>query len=447
MKVASNPSMGDELNQMSLMIFKKPLSELTDDEYEDLQEYIREKSAKGGIAGSNGGSMLVTPTKDGSRPGYYGPDAGFGDDDYKDAAADFAAKGGGDGPQGPPSIINPPPKNVGNDQKKPIINFTNPFKNLSTHFANNQKLKNAVKLGLITNDEYNTLGGYDVNKTIGLDPFSTGVTSALYNTYQTLTGDQKVSDIYGDVKRNVEGSFGLPEELQTKYDNIMSMSSDEMTDQLANQKIAQMANGGRIGLKDGLLAKMMPSVKPDGGLFKSIFANRNAPFISGFNTAELFDLVSQISSLPGLAEGGRIGYKDGPKNPKRRSFMKAAVGIASMLPFGIGKGVKMAAPVINKASEITAPMLNKIIETVMSAGKLISLKGRKVKEMVTKKKLKDIEVEEDIMDGSYTIKKGNKEIYYRPGKTDEMGIEEDIIEVIEKSVKKSSGGVARMLGE
>ena len=127
--------------------------------------------------------------------------------------------------------------------------------------------------------------------------------------------------------------------------------------------------------------------------------------------------------------------------------MKAAVGIASMLPFGIGKGVKMAAPVINKASEITAPMLNKIIETVMSAGKLISLKGRKVKEMVTKKKLKDIEVEEDIMDGSYTIKKGNKEIYYRPGKTDEMGIEEDIIEVIEKSVKKSSGGVARMLGE
>ena len=37
--------------------------------------------------GSNAGSMLVTPTLDGSRPGYYGPDAGFGDDDYKDQAA------------------------------------------------------------------------------------------------------------------------------------------------------------------------------------------------------------------------------------------------------------------------------------------------------------------------------------------------------------------------
>jgi hypothetical protein len=51
MKMASAPSLGDELNQMSLMIFKKPLSELTDDEYEDLQEYIREKSAQGGRAG------------------------------------------------------------------------------------------------------------------------------------------------------------------------------------------------------------------------------------------------------------------------------------------------------------------------------------------------------------------------------------------------------------
>ena len=51
----------------------------------------RQLRRRGGIMGSNAGSMLVTPTLDGSRPGYYGPDAGFGDDDYKDAAADFAS--------------------------------------------------------------------------------------------------------------------------------------------------------------------------------------------------------------------------------------------------------------------------------------------------------------------------------------------------------------------
>ena len=54
------------------------------------QQY-RQLRRQGGIMGSNGGSMLVTPTRDGTRPGYYGSDAGFGDNDYKDAAADFAS--------------------------------------------------------------------------------------------------------------------------------------------------------------------------------------------------------------------------------------------------------------------------------------------------------------------------------------------------------------------
>ena len=152
-----------------------------------------------------------------------------------------------------------------------------------------------------------------------------------------------------------------------------------------------------------------------------------------------------------LADGGitRIGLKDGPKDPRRRGFMKAAVGIASMLPFGIGKGVKVAAPVVKKAVEISEPALAKIVETVMSAGKLISITGKRVKDMVTKRKLKNVEVEEDIADGSYIIKKDGKEIYYKPGRMDETGgIDDSIIEVIEDTVtKKAGGGIARMLGE
>ena len=35
--------------------------------------------------------QLVKPRADGKRPGYYGADAGFGDDNYKDAASDFAS--------------------------------------------------------------------------------------------------------------------------------------------------------------------------------------------------------------------------------------------------------------------------------------------------------------------------------------------------------------------
>jgi len=210
-----------------------------------------------------------------------------------------------------------------------------------------------------------------------------------------------------------------------------------------------LADGGRAAFKDGLLAKLNKNFTLDGGTLRSMFFNKNNPIITGFNTAELFDLaIKSIGPAIGLADGGRAAFKDGPKDPRRRGFMKAAVGIASMLPFGIGKGVKMAAPAIEKSAEIAAPALAKIVETVMSLGKTISQSGRRVKEMVTKKKHKGVEVEEDIMDGSYTIKKDGKEIYFKPGKRDEMGVEDDIIEVIEKTVtKKASGGVARMLGE
>ena len=204
----------------------------------------------------------------------------------------------------------------------------------------------------------------------------------------------------------------------------------------------KLADGGitRVGLKEGT------------GMFESLFYNKERPILSGLNTTALFDLAHAITSgagpLLGLAEGGRAAFKDGPKDPRRRGFMKAAVGIASMLPFGIGKGVKVAAPVVAKAAEITGPALAKIVETVMSLGKTISQSGRRLKELTTKKKHKGIEVEEDNLDGSYIIKKDNKEIYYKPGRMDETGgVEDDIIEIIEDRIKKAGGGLSYMLGE
>ena len=162
---------------------------------------------------------------------------------------------------------------------------------------------------------------------------------------------------------------------------------------------------------------------------------------------ETMDDMKKIEDPEDMAEGGRIGLKDGPDMPGRRKFMKIMGGIAT-LPL-VGKYLKPAIPLIQKGAEITGPALDKIVQTVMSAGKLISQSGRRVKELTTKKKLKDVEVEEDIMDGpSYTIKTKDKTIYYRPGRQDEMGIEDDIIEVIEDTVtKKAGGGIAKMLGE
>ena len=227
-----------------------------------------------------------------------------------------------------------------------------------------------------------------------------------------------------------------PEEAEIKAREMLNEMGDTSSIPDRGAQSITLADGGRAAFKDGQ------------GMFEKLFYNKAAPILSGFNTSELFDLVTNLSSSIPFADGGRAAFKDGPKDPRRRTFMKAAAGIASMIPLGGAKIIGKAAPVVAKAAEISGPALAKIVDTVMSLGKLISVKGKRVKEMVTKKKHQGVEVTEDIMDGSYTIKKGGKEIYYKPGKRDEMGIEDDIIEVIEKTVtKKAGGGVARLLGE
>ena len=195
--------------------------------------------------------------------------------------------------------------------------------------------------------------------------------------------------------------------------------------------------------------------KVDAELVAENLAERMGKVYDDLPTKERLDLYEQAFQgltkkrfdPDGMATGGRAGFKDGPDQPGRRKFMKIMGGLAT-LPI-LGKFVKPAMPLIKKGAELSAPALDKIIEVVMSAGKLVSQSGRRLKELTTKKKLKDIEVEEDMMDGpSYTIKTKDKTIYYRPGRQDQGGLEDDIIEVIGDTVtKKAGGGIARMLGE
>jgi hypothetical protein len=278
----------------------------------------------------------------------------------------------------------------------------------------------------------------------GLDDYDISNMSSIKK--EIIKTEQKLGNLNPD-------SPGFRERAKELSDKIIALKNKMRDDK---------AMGGRIGLKEGEGIMEMASA-PD------IMDERNEMSLRMFNKPidvltpeemdileeEIMRLMEKFSEVDRgapsitLAEGGRIGYKDGPKDPKRRTFMKAAAGLASLLPFGIGKGVKMAAPVVAKATEISGPALAKIVETVMSLGKLVSLKGKRVKEMVTKKKHQGVEVTEDIQDQSFIIKKGDKEIYYKPGKMDETGgIEDDIIEVIEDRIKKAGGGgIGYMLGE
>ena len=102
------------------------------------------------------------------------------------------------------------------------IDALNPV-NRQQHFDNTEKLKDAVRAGEITPEEYNRLSAFDATKTMGLGPV-TGTASAIgYQAVQTLAGDQNVSDFIGDTARNIQGVSGniTPEE-QVKYQEIIT---------------------------------------------------------------------------------------------------------------------------------------------------------------------------------------------------------------------------------
>ena len=73
----------------------------------------------------------------------------------------------------------------------------------------------------------------------------------------------------------------------------------------------------------------------------------------------------------GAAEGGRIGFADGPKDPSKRKFIKL-MGIMSLLPFGIGKGFKMlekAAPVVSEGAKLGFDNFIKLMAKIKMLGK------------------------------------------------------------------------------
>jgi hypothetical protein len=67
------------------------------------------------------------------------------------------------------------------------------------------------------------------------------------------------------------------------------------------------------------------------------------------------DLQDEMNLDRGIySQGGRIGFKDGPKNPGRRTFIKG-MGILAAIPF-IGKFIKPAAPLVKKLANSNTVM-------------------------------------------------------------------------------------------
>jgi hypothetical protein len=159
-------------------------------------------------------------------------------------------------------------------KQSPIKTFFNP--RLQKHFDQNQMLKDAVARGEITPEQYNELGGYDVQQTLSLgNPLLGGIGNLIGSTgynivqssipskdssgnviyedtpfiigedantiySQTPKASQLFRDIPGDVMRNVQGGLGLiSPELKQTYKNILA------------QGAGQYQTGGRVGLRYG----------------------------------------------------------------------------------------------------------------------------------------------------------------------------------------------------
>ena len=122
----------------------------------------------------------------------------------------------------------------------------------------------------------------------------------------------------------------------------------------------------------------------------------------------------------GAADGGliRLGLADGPKkkglkNPGRREFMKTTgklAGIAALLPYGIGKGVKIAtkaAPAVGEGFKLGMDKLMLLVDKIKLLGKDVTPKyGTKEREQVTLYQGKDgasYELAEDLSTGDIRV--------------------------------------------
>jgi hypothetical protein len=167
---------------------------------------------------------------------------------------------------------------------------------LQQHFDNNQMLKDAVARGEITSEQYNQLGGYDVQQTMGAgNPVLGGIGNFLgstgYNVVQSLKGDQPWGDIPGDVYRNVQGGIGaISPELKQTYQDIVKQQLPYM------QQYQQDYQNRRSQVDPNALNTQ----------YLQKLQNPNATNMDQFKS----QLQSNLTPTP-MNTGGRVGYAGG----------------------------------------------------------------------------------------------------------------------------------------
>ena len=114
--------------------------------------------------------------------------------------------------------------------------------------------------------------------------------------------------------------------------------------------------------------------------------------------------------VQGAAEGGRIGFADGPKDPSKRKFMKL-MGILSLLPYGIGKLAKPAAkvaPAVSEGVKLGFDKFMMLVNKIKELGtptKKVTQQEREVGYTYTGKDGSEYELVEDLTTGDLRVTK------------------------------------------
>ena len=295
--------------------------------------------------------------------------------------------------------------------------------------------------------------------------------------------------------RTAEGEEAIPIAMKAKFDEEVPYKPLSDEDYTVGKLVSDFKQYGKATDED--IQMILGSGKAG-----------QIPYVMSERGMSYKDVISTLKSgkplIEGLAQGGRIGYKDGPEKPSRRKFLKIAGGLAALpiigkffKPAKVGTVAKTAPKIVTTAPETPSyffDLVNKI--------KILGDEGKSISPRTKTTTYKNYELQEDLTTGDIVIvkQKGDPDFAYeeevlslRKGQADETtkgktppdeyeeftvrpdgdgkmkdvedGIEpEGIKEIMEeldtgggnideltlqeiKKGKLASGGIARMLGE
>jgi len=168
--------------------------------------------------------------------------------------------------------------------------------------------------------------------------------------------------------------------------------------------------------------------------------------------------TEEFMSRQSAATGGimRLGFADGPEDPKKRKFMKIMGGLASIPILGrfidIGTGIEKAAPVVAEAAKSVPPYFFKLVDKIKQLGDDVT-RGSSTQEREVVTSYKDYMMTEDLGTGNIVIRKRNEGVFYdqdgiisdeymtyKPGMADETTKVRPIDEYDEYTVRPDGDG-------